>query len=73
MQLTLISLRVAAKKAHSAHTSGHYVPVYVVVQTNMYVSLYRGFKSVYKKISNKVESSTNKVDQGKQIKMESQG
>lgn len=65
MQLTLTSLRVASKKVHSAHTSGHSVPVSLVVQTYRYVSLYRGFRSVYKKIYNKVESSTNKVDQGK--------
>lgn len=38
----------------------------------MYISLYTDFKSIYKEIYGKVESITNKVEQGKQIKMEGQ-
>lgn len=50
------------KSSLNSNTAGYCVPVYVVVQIHMYISLNRGIKSVYKKAYSKVEIITNKVD-----------
>ena len=38
---------------------------YMCLNVYLYISLYKGFKSVYKETYSKVESITNKVGQGK--------
>lgn len=56
------------KSSLNPNTSGYSVPVYVVVQIHMGISLYRGFKLVYKKTYSKVEIVTNKVDRRNKLK-----
>lgn len=56
------------RSSGNPNTSGYSVPVCVVVQIPMAISLYGGFKSVYKKTYSKVEIVTNKVDQRNKLK-----